>query len=145
MTNTHLLDGEYDQYYSAIHTSSVDWVHATTPIELDPGDCNYLITRMGFTVYDTSNDFAQDIKMDFFDGDTWETRFSANNYATLANVANQVDPYKIGTIEMVSFLWHYKNGIQIHGSLGEKMKIYPSAMITNCDHFHCSLRYLKFI
>lgn len=146
MDDRRYLNGERDKYYSAHHVSSVDWASATTAIELDPGsELNYLISRVGFTVYDASDDFAQDIKMDFYDGENWETRFLANNYATLANVADRIDTFKIGTKDMVSYLWHYRNGIALYGSRGENMKIYPSANIVNCDHFHCSVRYLKYL
>jgi hypothetical protein len=145
MADEHLLFGERDQYYSAIHISSVDWAGAATAIELDPGDCNYLITRIGFTVYDAADDFTQTLKMDFFNGKDWETRWLADNYASLANVADRTDTYKIGAKDIVTYMWHYRNGVMLIGSRGEKMKIYPSANIVNCDRFYCGLRYLKFV
>lgn len=146
MGDRRYLDGERDQYYSAHHVSSVDWANATTAMEIDPGsDFNCLITRVGFTVYDAADDFTQTLKMDFFDGEDWETLWLADNYASLANVADRTDAYKIGTKDLVTYMWHYRNGIKIHGSLGEKLKIYPSANIANCDHFYCGLRCLKFV
>lgn len=140
------LVGECDKHYSAYHKTSVDWVSATTAVLLQPSaSTSYLISRIGFTSMDPAVDFTQTIKMDFYDGTDWETRFLANNYASLANVADQVDSWKAGTKDMISFLWHYRNGIMLRGTLGEQMKIHPSAKITGCDHFYCGVRYFEFV
>lgn len=139
------IAGESDIYFSAYHASSKNFASDTTPLLLEPDDgVTYLVTRVGFTVYDPASDFTQEIKLDYNDGNVWETRFLADNYASLSNVADRVDSFKIGTVEMVAFLWHYRNSIKLIGSKNEAMKIYPSAVISNCDKFYCSMRYLKY-
>jgi len=144
--NLSYLVGERDKHYTPHDKVSVDWASATTELLLQPSaSLKYLLTRIGFTVYNPADDFAQDIKMGFYDGQNWETIFSADGYASLANTASRVDSFKIGTNDAVSFLWHYRNGILVHGTLEEQLKIYPSALITNCDDFHCGVRYFEFV
>ena len=140
------LVGEGDKHYTPYHKVSSNWATVTTELLLQPSaSTTYLITRLGFTVYDASNNFAQDIKIDLYDGQDWETIFAANDYASIANVASRVDSFKIGDKDVVSFLWWYNNGIKVHGMRGEQLKIYPSALITNCDDFYCGVRYFEFI
>ena len=140
------LVGERDKHYTPYHEVSVNWVSATTELLLKPSaSTSYLVTRLGFTAYNPANDFAQDIKIALYDGKSWTTLFSADGYASLANVASRVDDFKIGANDVVSFLWHYRNGILVHGTLGEQLKVYPSALITNCDNFHCGVRYFEFV
>ena len=141
----HLI-GESDKYYDAYHKNSVDWTGATTELLFEPSDgASYLITRLGFTAYNVVADFAQDIKLEFYDREEWETRLLASNYAGLSVVADRVDNFTVGASLQLIFLWHYRNGIMIHGSLGEKMKVYPSDAITGCSSFYFGLRYLKFV
>jgi hypothetical protein len=92
--------GVPDKYYKPYHESSVNWASTPTAMLLEPDNVMHLVTRLGFTVYNASADFTQEIKMDFHDGIEWETRFLADNYASLANVATRVDTYKIGTIDV---------------------------------------------
>jgi hypothetical protein len=140
------LVGERDKHYSAYHKTSVDWGGATTAVLLQPSaSTSYLVSRIGFTSMDPAVDFAQTIKMDYYDGANWETRFLANNYASLANVADRVDSWKAGTKDMITFFWHYRNGIILRGTRGEQLKIYPSALITGCDYFYCGVRYFEFV
>lgn len=141
-----LLIGESDKYYDAHHENSVDWTGADTELLLQPSDStSYLITRLGFSAYNVTADFAQDIKLEVYDGAEWETRLLASNYAGLSVVADRVDNYKIGAKTMLVFLWHYRNGILIHGTLGEQMKVHPSDLITGCSNFYFGLRYLEFV
>ena len=141
------LVGERDKHYTTFHKTSVNWVGAATPLLLEPSaSTNYLVSRLGFAAFNISDDFAQDIKLDFYDGESWETRYLAGNYAGLSVVSDRVDDFKVGTAKtMLVFLWHFRNGLLVHGTLGEQLKIYPSATITNCANFHCGVRYFEFV
>lgn len=140
------LVGERDKHYTTHHENSVDWVGATTPLLLQPSaSTSYLVSRLGFAAFNVTDDFAQDIKLDFYDGESWETRYLASNYAGLSVVSDRVDDYKVGAKTMLVFLWHFRNGFLLHGTLGEELKIYPSAAITNCGNFHCGVRYFEFV
>jgi len=140
------LVGERDKHYITYHKTSVNWVGATTPLLLQPSaSTTYLVSRLGFAAYNATDDFAQDIKLDFYDGKNWETRYLASNYAGLSVVSDRIDDYKIGAKAMLVFLWHFRNGLLIHGTLGEQLKIYPSANITNCANFHGGVRYFEFV
>jgi len=140
------LVGERDKYYTTHHKTSVNWVGANTPLLIQPpASTSYMVSRVGFAAYNVSDDFAQDIKLDFCDGESWETRYLASNYASLSVVADRIDDYKVGAKFMLVFLWHFRNGFLVHGTLEEQLKIYPSALITNCSNFHCGVRYFEFV
>jgi len=140
------LVGECDKHFNTYHKTSVDWTGATTELLIKPSDSTaYMVSRLGYAVYNVTDDFAQDIKLDFYDGESWETRLLASNYAGLSVVADRIDDYKIGAKSMIVFLWHFRNGFMIHGTLGEQVRVYPSANIINCGHFYCGVRYFEFV
>ena len=74
LTERRYLEGEREKTYTPYHIASVDWAVATTELLLEPpiGE-NWLITRLGFTTFDTKADFTQTIKMEKYDGSDWIT------------------------------------------------------------------------
>lgn len=139
------LEGEREKTYTPCHTGSVDWTAAGTDVLLEPpiGE-NWLVTRLGFTAYNTVADFTQTIKMEKYEGSNWITVLEADCFAKLMCVATRVDKFTLAGVDVVAILWHFRNGIEIVGSAGEKLKIYPSANITGSTKFYSCLRYFKY-
>ena len=82
--------------------------------------------------------------MEKYDGSDWITILEADSLAKLICVATRVDSFKVAGLDVIAILWQYRNGIEIVGSAGEKLKIYPSAKITGSSKFYAGVRYFKY-
>jgi hypothetical protein len=144
--NQSRLIGEQDGDSVPHHVSSVNWVSATTTLTIEPvAPYRNIITRLGFVAHNVTDDFAETIKIEHYDKPDWIELLSASNYAEIVGVASRIDSFKVGAKNSLAALWHFRNVYTLRGLSEQKVRIYPSGLITNCDSFYCSVRYMELI